>query len=71
MAPLVKKVPDPCIRWFTGLNPACFRVQGKSVLFNLFVIMEPLIYFHVVMEPPLTQILKNTNYLKENQIFHY
>jgi len=36
---------------------------SKIVLFNLFVIVEPLIYFPVCHGTPINQNLKNTNYL--------
>jgi len=32
------------------------NISYKSVLFNLFVIVEPLIYFRVCMEPLLTKL---------------
>jgi len=33
-------------------------LQSTAVLFNLFVIVEPLIYFRVCHGPPLTKIKK-------------
>jgi len=45
------------------------NISYKSVLFNLFVIVEPLIYFRVCHGTPVNKTLKNTNYLQENQIF--
>jgi len=37
-------------------------VTSEPVLFNLFLIVEPLIYFRVCHRTPLTN-LKSTNYL--------
>jgi len=40
-----------------SLNDSENGLESSSVLFNLFVIVEPLIYFRIiVMEPTLTKI---------------
>jgi len=48
-----------------------FRQDAKTVLFNLFVIVEPLMYFRVCHGTPINKNLKSTNYLQGNQIFRY
>ena len=47
------------------------RVECRTVLFNLFVIVEPLMYFRVCEETPTNKTLEITNCLQENQIFRY
>ena len=47
------------------------RVQCRTVLFNLFVITKPLMYFRVCHETPTNKNLEITNCLQENQIFRY
>ena len=47
------------------------RVECRTVLFNLFVIAKPLIYFCVCHETPINKNLEITNCLQENQIFRY
>ena len=45
------------------------RVKCRTVLFNLFVIAEPLMYFRVCHGTPTNKNLEITNCLQENQIF--
>ena len=45
------------------------RAECRVVLFNLFVIAEPLMYFHVFHGTPTNKNLEITNCLQENQIF--
>ena len=59
-------------------NTLCFffldiraRVECRTVLFNLFVIVEPLMYFRVCHVTPTNKNLEITNCLQENQIFRY
>ena len=47
------------------------RVECRRVLFNLFVIAEPLMYFRVCHRTHTNKNLKITNCLQENQIFRY
>ena len=47
------------------------RVECRTVLFNLFVIAEPQIYFRVCHGTPTNKNLEITNCLQENQIFRY
>ena len=47
------------------------RVECRTVLFNLFVIAEPLMYFRVCHGTPTNKNLEITNCLQENQIFRY
>ena len=47
------------------------RVECRTVLFNLFVIAEPLMCFRVCHGTPTNKNLKITNCLQENQIFRY
>jgi len=49
----------------TSCVSSVFIVRGylRSVLFNLFVIMEPLIYSRVCRGTPINKNLKYTNYL--------
>ena len=47
------------------------RVECETVLFNLFVITEPLMYFRVCHGTPTNKNLEITNCLYENQIFRY
>ena len=47
------------------------RVECRTVLFNLFVIAEPLMYFRVCHGTPTNKKLEITNCLQENQIFRY
>ena len=47
------------------------RVECRTVLFNLFVIAEPLMYFRVCHGTPTNKTLEITNCLQENQIFCY
>ena len=46
-------------------------VECRAVLFNLFVIVEPLMYFRVCHGIPTNKNLEITNSLQENQIFRY
>ena len=47
------------------------RVECRTVLFNLFVIAEPLMYFCVCHGTPTNKNLEITNCLQEIQIFCY
>ena len=47
------------------------RVNCRTVLFNLFVIAEPLMYSRVCHGTPTNKNLEITNCLQENQIFRY
>ena len=47
------------------------RFECRIVLFNLFVIAEPLMYFRVCHGTPTNKNLEITNCLQENQIFRY
>jgi len=38
-------------------------IGASSVLFNLFVVVEPLIYFRVCHGTPINKNLENTDYL--------
>ena len=47
------------------------RAECRTVLFNLFVIAEPLMYFCVCHGTSTNKNLEITNCLQENQIFRY
>ena len=47
------------------------RVECRAVLFNLFVIAKPLMYFRVGHGTSTKKNLEITNCLQENQIFRY
>ena len=47
------------------------RVECRTLLFNLFVIAKPLMYFRVCHETSTNKNLEITNCLQENQIFRY
>ena len=47
------------------------RVKCRTVLFNLFVIAGPLMYFYVCYGTRTNKNLEITNCLQENQIFCY
>ena len=47
------------------------RVECRTVLFNLFVIVEPLMYFRVCHGTPTHKNLEITNCLQENHKFRY
>ena len=46
-------------------------IECRTVLFNLFVIEEPLMYFRVCHGTPTNKNLETTNCLQTNQIFRY
>ena len=47
------------------------RVECRTVLFNLFVIVKPLMYFRVCHRNPTNKNLEIKNCLQNNQIFRY
>ena len=47
------------------------RAECRTMLFTLFVIAEPLMYFCVCHGTPTNKNLEITNCLQENQIFRY
>ena len=47
------------------------RVECRTMLFNLFVIVEPVMYFRVCHGTPTNKNLEITNCLQKNQIFRY
>ena len=64
---IVSNLPTLCL-FFLGIRT---RVKCRTVLFNLFVIAEPLMYFRVCHGTPTNKNLEITNCLQENQIFRY
>jgi len=57
----------PCALWRLGISVfSCSSISPSTctaVLFNLFVIVEPLIYFRVCQGTSVNKNLKDTNYL--------
>jgi len=48
---------------FPKLGLAALAFSFRAVLFNLFVITEPLLYFSICHRIPINKNFKNTNYL--------
>ena len=61
-------VPNDSVFFFLDIRT---RVECRTVLFNLFVLAKPLMYFRVCHETPTNKNLEITNCLQENQIFRY
>ena len=59
-------VPNYSVFFFLDIRTL---VECRTVIFNLFVIVEPLMHFRVCHGTPTSKNLEITNCLQENQIF--